>query len=324
MPTTLTNSYPRLLGDVGGTNARFAIQYSPQKELVNHQTYKCANYPGLQEVIECYLYETGGPHPQWGAIGIANPVTSDWISMTNHHWQFSIAQLQNNLGLHRLLMLNDYTALALALPLLSSKDKIQIGGGSPRDFSAIGLLGPGTGLGVSGLVPLGKDYAPLQGEGGHVTLAAFDERETALVAHLQKHYGHISAERILSGPGLVDLYQGCAKLRGVNAQPLTPAEISERAITASCPLCVEALEIFCAMLGTVAANLALILGALGGVYIGGGIVPKLGNFFARSPFRARFEDKGRFSEYLSQIPTYVINAEYPSLLGAAAKLDKSV
>jgi glucokinase len=321
MSSAFPDTYPRLVGDIGGTNARLALIPAPDHAPEQIRSLPCADFPGPREAIEHYLALSGQPRPRWCAFGIANPVDGDAVRMTNHHWAFSIRELQTALGLERLLVLNDFTALALAVPALAGEDVEQVGGGEPLARRAIGLLGAGTGLGVSGLLPCGGDYLPLEGEGGHVTLAAANDHEAALIAWLATRYPHVSAERLLSGPGLVSLYEAHAAVAGAPAEALGAADISARALAGTCPLCVNTLETFCAMLGTVAADLALVLGARGGIYIGGGIVPRLGAFFARSPFRARFEQKGRFSGYLARIPTFVIRAPTPALTGAARALD---
>ena len=321
MSTAATDSFPRLLGDIGGTNARFALQRGPGDTLAQQRTLACAEFPTLKDAVEHYLVEARAARPRWGAIGMASPVTSDWVSMTNHHWSFSIQQLQHELGMSRLLVLNDFTALALALPALPPSDVVKIGAGAPRPRAPIGLLGPGTGLGMSGLVPAGDGYIPLQGEGGHVTLAAFDDDEATILARLRQRHGHVSAERVLTGPGMLALYQVCAERQNKSTESLTATDVSARGLAGTDPVCVEVLNVFCIMLGTVASDLALTLGTHGGVYIGGGIVPKLGDFFARSSFRRRFETKGRYSDYLAGIPTYVIHAAYPGLLGAARALE---
>ncbi|MBD5802305.1 Glucokinase [Azoarcus sp. Aa7] len=317
------DTFPRLVGDIGGTNARFAFIAGPGEEINAMRTLPCSDFPGPAEAIEHFLAQGGLPRPRWCAFGIANPINGDFVRMTNHDWAFSIRELQERVGLARLDVLNDFTALAMALPALTAGDVVQVGGGAPVARRAIGLLGAGTGLGISGLVPNGNDYAPLEGEGGHVTLAASNPHEAGLIAWLSTRYPHVSAERVLSGPGLVALYEAHAAVAGIDAEPLTAAQISSRALDGTSSLCVETLQTFCAFLGTVAADLALILGARGGMYVGGGIVPKLGEFFTHSPFRQRFEDKGRFSEYLAQIPTYVIHAPYPGLIGAARALERA-
>lgn len=322
MDSPAPETFPRLIGDIGGTNARFALLAGPGRPPEDVRVLSCRDFPGPLGAIEHYLAASPLPRPRWAALGIANPIDGDAVRMTNHHWAFSTRALQAALGVERLLVLNDFTALALALPALGAADLVQVGGGSPAPRRAIGLVGAGTGLGISGLVPCGEDYAVLESEGGHATLAASDAREAALIAWLAERFAHVSAERVLSGPGLVALYQAHAALAGQPAAALSASDISERGLTGACPLCADTLGSFCALLGTVASDLALTLGARSGIYIGGGIVPRLGEFFALSPFRARFERKGRFSDYLARIPTYVIHAAYPALLGAARALER--
>lgn len=321
MSTGRAEHYPRLVGDIGGTNARFAIVAAPGGQPTHVRTLPCADYDGPQEAIRDYLALEGLAVPPLAAIGIATPITGDQVSMTNHHWAFSVESLRAGLGLKRLLVVNDFTALALSVQQLQHHEREQIGGGNALPGHAIGLLGAGTGLGISGLIPCGADHVPLAGEGGHVTLPATDAREAQIIALLAERYGHVSAERVLSGPGLVALHDAIRTLAGEPALELGSAEISARGLAASCTICLETLHTFCAMLGTVAGDLALTLGARSGVYIGGGVVPRLGAFFAASDFRRRFEAKGRFAAYLADIPTYVINAPYPALLGAARALE---
>jgi glucokinase len=314
----------RLLADVGGTNARFAWQPvagAPMEHLI---TLPTADHATLQAAMEQYLHRIGKPCPQQCAVAIANPVVGDEVRMTNHHWSFSINSLRQAMGMQRLEVLNDFTALALALPGLPPDQRRQVGGGIVMDNAAIALLGPGTGLGVSGLLPDGHGgWAPLKGEGGHVSLSAHTSREHLVVQALERRFGHASAERAVSGMGLVDVYLA---LCGADGQaPLadpTAARISEAALSGQDARCAEALSMMCAFLGSVAGNLALTLGAKGGVYIGGGIVPRLGAWFDASPFRQRFEAKGRFRAYLAEIPVWVITAQQsPALLGAARALD---
>ncbi|MCM5679046.1 glucokinase [Schlegelella sp. S2-27] len=317
------HTYPRLVGDIGGTNARFAWIDRPGAPVDDAATYPAAGTPTLIEAMKRYLADQRKPPPRWCAIGIANPVVGDRVQMTNHHWSFSISQVKRELGAQRFLVINDFTALALSLPLLGPDELHQIGTGQPVAHAPCGLVGPGTGLGVSGLLPAlaGRDLIPINGEGGHVSLPAANDREAAVIAELRGHFGHVSAERAVSGPGLVNLYLSLCVLDRVEPRTLDAAAIAHDAVEATDPQCVEALTLFCAFLGCVAGNLALTLGARGGVYIGGGIVPKLGDWFERSPFRERFESKGRFGNYLRPIPTYVVRAAAPALLGAAHALD---
>ncbi len=317
---------PRLLADVGGTHARFAWQAAAGAPIEDPITLPCAEYQTLEAAIRAYLDRIERPGPRVGAIAIANPVHGDRIQMTNHHWSFSISALRQALGFARLELLNDFTALALALPDLPSEQLFQVGGGCALPGSAIGLLGPGTGLGVSGLLPDGcGGWIPLQGEGGHVSLAPVTPREQLVVDYLIQRYGHASAERAVSGMGLVDILRALCLADGVlPPEGWGPAQVSAAALSGQDARCSEALAMLCALLGSVAGNLALTLGAKGGVYIGGGIVPRLGEWFARSPFRARFEAKGRFQSYLAEIPVWVINAsQSPALAGVAKALDQA-
>jgi glucokinase len=305
-----------LVGDIGATNARFGL-ISPQRALLHSRTLLCTDYPTIADALTFYLGERGDlPMPRRGAIAIASAIAGDRITMTNHPWSFSRAALCAHFGFERLEIINDFTAVALALPYLCEADRFAIGGGSPVAGTPLGVLGAGSGLGVSGLIPAGTRWIALTGEGGHATMAPADERESAIIAQLRRHFDHVSAERLLSGPGLVNIYTSLAALGGIAARAYSAAEITE----AADPLCREATNLFCAMLGTVAGNLALTLGARGGVYIAGGIVPRLGHSVAASPFRERFEAKGRMRPYLAAIPTYVITHPAPAFIGCAAWL----
>ena len=317
--------FPRLIGDVGGTNARFALQAAQGEAASQVVTYAVAEYPTFDAAILHYLSRLSGPRPRQGAIGIANPIVGDHVKMTNAPWAFSIEGVRRAIGFDRFLVVNDFTALALSLPGLSPEDVRQIGGGKPDPTAAVGLIGPGTGLGVSGLLRVdgGRRSIPLEGEGGHVSLAPATVREDQVVAVLRERFGHASAERAISGPGLVNLYEALCTLDGVAPRPLDPAAVSTEALDGRDARCVEAVEMFLGLLGGVAGNLALTLGARGGMYIGGGIVPRLGDWIDRSSFRERFVAKGRFRAYLEQMPTFLVDAKTsPALIGAARALDE--
>ena len=314
----------RLLADIGGTHARFAWQVGAGAPIEHVRVLRVAEHPSLQHAMRSYLAEFGTLRPGAAAIAMANPVTGDAVQMTNHHWSFSQAALQAEFGLDTLRVLNDFTALALALPHLGADELRQVGGGVAQPDAAIGLLGAGTGLGVSGLLPDGRGgWVPLQGEGGHVTLPAATPRERLVMDGFHRRHGHASAERMLSGPGLFDTFVLLCEADGASAQGLaSAADVSEAGRAGRHAQAEEALRMFCSVLGAVASNLALTLGALGGVYIGGGIVPRLGPWFDTSPFRERFEAKGRFRTYLAGIPVWVITSTHsPALLGASHALD---
>jgi glucokinase len=316
--------YPRWLGDIGGTNARFGWQTSEDSAISHVQVLPCAEYVSILDAAQSYLRSQGFPTPPCAAFGIANPVTGDNVAMTNHHWKFSVSALRESLGLARFLLLNDFTALALSLTQLPESQKHAVGGGQAALDAAIGLIGPGTGLGVSGLLPLGyqNKWIPIAGEGGHVSLGATTALEFSVIAQLQKRYGHVSAERIVSGAGLVDLYHALCDLKSSEGREITtPADVMARAQDLPLSAANQALDMFCGFLGSVAGDLALTLGARGGIYIGGGIVPRMGARFDASPFRAHFENKGRFKSYLQAIPTWVIQSQVsPALQGASQAL----
>ena len=315
---------PRLLADIGGTNARFSLSHG--NEFSDDRVLACADYPDLVAAVEHYLQLVGATtperRPQQAAMAIAGPITGDLIRMTNHAWQFSAAAVRRELRFGRLSFFNDFTALAMALRYLPANELETIGRGRAVANAPIALIGPGTGLGVSGLIPgPGSDatlqWIPLQGEGGHVTLPVTNEREIAVFNRLRLRFSHVSAERAVTGPGLVNLYDALCEIEGVIADVLTPAEVTSRAAQGSCRFCLEAVYMFCGMLGTIAGNLVLTLGAVGGVYIGGGVVPNLGRLFAASHFRDRFEDKGRYGEYLAAVPVFLIHTPLPAFVGLA-------
>ena len=315
----------RLLADIGGTNIRLAWQNEPGGPLHDTRVLPCAQFPTVDAALSAYLSEVGVPAPREAAFGIANPVTGDAIRMTNHSWSFSQRAVRKAFGFERLVVINDFTALALALPLLTPDLLRPVGGGEAVPGASIALLGPGTGLGVSGLVfpPGSSGGVPLSGEGGPVSLAAQTQKEFDVLTILQERYGHVSAERAVSGAGLVDLYNAVRRLAKRGGKEISSAaQVTELALQANDALALEALDLFCGFLGSVAGNLALTLGSRGGVYLGGGMVPRLGAWFEQSSFRARFEAKGRFQPYLASIPCWVIDpSATPALHGAARALD---
>lgn len=312
---------PSLLGDIGGTNARFALVMGNGSPITHEVTLPTGQFPDLAAAASAYLQQVGQTAVRQACIAIANPIDGDVLKMTNNHWKFSIEATRQALGLDSLLMLNDWEAMAMAAPALNGRDLEQIGSGEPVHGAPKGLIGPGTGLGVSSLVRSRRgDWVPIAGEGGHVSLSPTSEREADILRVLWQTYPHVSAERVISGMGLENLYRAICKLNSTEPEALVAAQVSERGLAASDVACEEALACMCSMLGNAAANLALTLGARGGIYIGGGVIGRLGDYFARSGFRAAFEAKGRFARYMQRIPTYVIRAEQPALIGCAMAL----
>jgi glucokinase len=317
---------PRMIADIGGTYARFALETAPGR-FERTASLRCAEHADFHAAVSAYLATLPADATrilEHAAIAIANPVEGDQVRMTNYHWRFSIEQMRERLGLQTLVVVNDFTALAMALPRLTPGQRRQVGGGEARERSVMGVIGAGTGLGVSGLIPAYDGWVALGTEGGHTSFAPRDEREVAILQYAQREYGHVSFERLLSGPGIELIHRALLDRAGQPPAALAAPEITRRALAGSDPLCNEALDTFCAVLGTTAGNLAVTLGAFGGVYIGGGIVPRLGAYFDRSPFRARFEDKGRFAEYVGTIPSFVITAEQATFVGVSAILNEQL
>lgn len=311
-----------LIADIGGTHVRFARTGADGRPR-DVAVLTCGEHLDLLSAARTYLNDIPAEtRPTRGAFAIACPVKGDRVRMTNLGWAFSIDELRRQLGFDSLDIINDFAAMAYATPQLSSDDLRQVGGGAAQVGAPVGIVGPGTGLGVSVLIPADGGGIALETEGGHVTLAATDEHEARVINALRQRFGHVSAERALSGPGLVNLYEALAALDGVAAEPLKPEQVSAQGLDSPASLCGQAVEMFCALLGTVAADLALSLGAHGGLYIAGGIVAKFGDAFERSGFRQRFEAKGRFSTYLADIPTYVVTHPHPALLGLSDVLNR--
>jgi glucokinase len=316
---------PRLLADIGATHARFALEIAPGV-MRNVAVLLCDDYPGIVPLLNAYLAQTqaqsSGARITHAAFALANPISGDFIRMTNRDWQFSTEEVRRTLGLTTLLIVNDFTALAMALPGFKPEDLLQIGGGKPVPNAVAGVLGPGTGLGVSGVIPTMDGFVTLGSEGGHVNFAPADEREFAILQYAWREWQHVSNERLISGPGMEIIYRALALRNGVEAPPRDAAAIMAGALDQNDPLCLETLECFAGMLGGAAANLAVTLGAFGGIFIGGGIVPRMAEWFKTSSFRTRFEAKGRFSSYLAQIPTYVIMMPTPALYGVSSILSE--
>ncbi len=277
---------PRLLADIGGSYARFALE-TGKGEFQHLACFPCADYPDFLSTVSAYLQSVAPAQVEHAAVASANPVDGDQVSMTNDHWQFSIEQRRVQLGFVTLLIVNDFTALAMAVPRLGARDMRQIGGGDASKQSLIGLLGSGSGLGVSGLIPYGEGWVSLGSEGGHASFSPRNEQEIAVLRLVWKSVDHVSFERLLSGSGLELMYRALADYAGAVSENLSAPEITRRALDRSDPVCVNTLDVFCSLLGTAAANLAVTLGALDGIYIGGGIVPRLGRYFDESPRRAR-------------------------------------
>jgi len=309
-----------LLADIGGTNARFAVLDGTLSEVLH---LAVADYPTAYDAVAAALARFGCARPPAGAVlAFAGPVEAGRAVMTNAGWDTTATALAERFAFEKVRLLNDYAALALGLAHLEEADRRRIGPARPTARGPLAVLGPGSGLGVAAVVPADPPdvpcSVPLISEGGHATMPAADTLEAELLAVLREEFGHVSAERALSGPGLANIHRALGRLHGRTAEPLGPDEISRRGVAGSDDLCRLATERFCLFLGTFAGNVALNYGAQGGVFLAGGILPRFADFLAASGFRARFEDKGRFRGYLQAIPTWLIVRPDAAFLGLAA------
>jgi glucokinase len=303
-----------LLGDVGATNARFAVIFDEMLGPI--EWIDVADHPTFDGALKHFLQSRGRDHRVAHALlAIAGPVKDDRCEFTNCPWTVDSRDLRDRFGFQSVQLVNDFEATALSLPHLAKQDLRSLGEGRGVPGASMVVLGPGSGLGVAGLVQNGAGHVVVPTEGGHATMAAESLREDEILNVLRQRYGHVSAERILSGPGIENLYQIVAALDGTAAPPRDAAQITVAALEGACPISREALNMFCAMLGGFAGNLALTYGARGGVYIAGGIAPRILDFLANSEFRLRFEKKGRLAAYLEEIPTQVIVHPAATFLG---------
>ncbi len=299
-----------LLGDIGATNARFALLSNGNLNAISN--FEVAKFGQFTDVLAIFIKEhCRRTQIHRALLAIAGPVKGERVLLTNSSWVIDARELQTGFGL-RVRIVNDFEAVALSLPSLKSTDLAGIGGGRPEAGAPMAVLGPGSGLGVACLVDRSVVIAS---EGGHATLAPTCEQENRIVAHLRKRFGHVSAERAISGSGLENIYQAIAALEGLKIPPRNAAEITKNALSGECQLARRSLYAFCAFLGSFAGNVALTFGARGGLYIAGGISPRILDFLIRSEFRKRFEAKGRFRNYLEAIPSYVITHPAAALIG---------
>ncbi|GII03682.1 glucokinase [Planobispora takensis] len=307
---------PWLVADVGGTNARFGLVTEPGGSPGAVAVLAGKDHDGLPEAVAAYLADhAGGVRPGAACVAIAGPIDGDRYRLTNAGWSGSV----RDLGIEHVELLNDFEALAASLPHLAGDDLVSLGGPEPG-YGVKAVLGPGTGMGVAGLVPAAEGWVPIPCEGGHVTAPVLDERDHQVVRALRAEgMDHVVAEHLLSGPGLSRLHRALALVNGVDAPQLPPADIVARMDDS---LCAETVEVFCGMLGTFAGNVALTLGARGGVYLGGGVLPRIVERVRTSDFRRRFEATPTLGDYLAGIATTLIVAPQPALTGAAAWLNQ--
>lgn len=317
-------NFPRLVSDIGGTNARFAVETSPYN-FSDIQVLQCRDYATLADAIKTYLQKSGHPEIKHAALAVPSPIVDDMLFMVNSPWHLSsMKQTQIDSNLDSLIFLNDFHALALSIPHIPKDKLVKIGGEEADPKKPICIIGPGTGLGMATLFkhPATEEYFAIPAEGGRSSLVTVSDEEFELWRHIHRRFQHVSAERILSGPGLQVMYEAICEIKGVPIDKIpSPSEITQKGVSNECFICKQVVDNFCRVLATTASNLACMTNAFGGVYIGGGIVPKILDYFIKSDFRCRFEDKGRYRSYLAKMPIYVIVHDYPAMLGSSYALD---
>lgn len=314
-----------LVGDIGGTNARLALVREGEVRPEAIEVLPCGDYDNLDGAITAYLAKVGVASVTDACLAVASPVPAAndplaQVRMTNNHWRFGVQAIRETFGLRSFKVINDFTAMALGVPHVPQNHLIQVCGGTGDPTRPRLVIGPGTGLGVSGLIPIREGWVPLMTEGGHVDFSPTDETDIAVLRILKARFGRVSVERILCGQGLLNLYQAHAEIQGVAAPLDEPQKITTAAAEQGDPLARQALRHFCEILGRVSGDAALTLGSLGGVYICGGIVPRFTEFFLESPFQTGFEDKGRMRPLMESTPVYIVTEQYTGLLGAGEAL----
>ncbi len=314
-----------LVADIGGTNARFAIHDLNSDNIKSIIVLSVEKYPyfltALKDVID-QIKQKGGrePLPRAACLAVACPVDGEIIRFSNSHWSFSKTELSQQLNNIKVDIINDFTAIAYSISSLQSDEWYQLGSGTPQADKPVAILGPGTGLGMCTLVPVEQGFVVLDGEGGNTHFAPATSQEIAILNELKTRFELVSIEHLLSGAGIVNIYQTLCKFQSTKFRYHTAAEISAAAVEGSDGLAIEALLVFCNILGATAGNLAMIMGARGGVYIAGGITPRIINFIDNSECRLRFEDKGQFQSYVKGIPLRVLLKDQPGLHGAVQKI----
>lgn len=312
-----------LVADIGGTNIRLGIADMQTLSISNILTYQCKDFDNVDGAITQYKQDSKQTF-EYACLDVACPVVADEVNLTNNHWCFSQAAISKQFGLKKLIVINDFTAIAMSVPNIAKDKLVQIGGKKSIPNAPIAIFGAGTGLGVANLIYAENKWIPIGGEGGHTDFSPIDDDEIGILKQLQKKYARVSAEQVLSGLGLVQIYQSLCAMNGQVAKDYEPADITKHALENTDELAVKTLDVFCRILGSFGGNLALTLMTYGGVFIAGGVVPRFIEYIKTSEFRARFDAKGRFGKIIETIPVYVVTEEQPGLIGCAAYLQQEI
>lgn len=321
-----TNDFlPYMVADIGGTNARFGLVTSvnlKKQEFIieNQQTFASCDFESIEQAVTCYQQTLSDKSVNSACLAVAGPVSGEQIKLTNLNWNFNITNTQRDLGFKELYVINDFAAYAYAIQYLEQQNLRTINQGVAVKNAPIAVVGPGTGFGVAALLWQNNRAQVLASEGGHMSLAANTALQAAIKEQLSRKFSLVSIERVFSGPGLRHLYRALAAVEGTTALKLSTSEISQHALAGTDPMCQRTLALFCSWLGSVTGDLALTLGAKGGVFLSGGILPKIADFLVESDFQRAFKSKDQMSHYLQDIPVQLVTKGNSALLGAAAWL----
>ncbi|MBU2886130.1 glucokinase [Gilvimarinus agarilyticus] len=317
-----------LVADIGGTNGRFGLVNACNHEkgyLAERQiSLPSGEYATLADMIRDYIKQADVAMPKFACLAIAGPIQDGHVKVTNLNWEFSISQLRDELNMQALDVINDYSALAYAAPHLQPEDIKTLYNTAANPYGPIGVMGPGTGFGAALLAPISSGWKIIATEGGHCSFAPTNATEISILQELRKEFEHVSIEHLLSGQGLVHIYRSLASIEGISASDLSPADISGQGMSQTDPLCERALQIFCNVLGSVAGDKALSWGAMGGIYLGGGIVPKIADYLPHTDFIQRYHNKGVMRDYVESIPVHMVINDKAALIGSAAWLVDTV
>ena len=315
--------FPYIVADVGGTNVCFGLVTGRKKATADYEicqlwSQATEEFDSFENCLDAYIATLNCQRPTNACIAIAGPITADHVQMTNLNWGFSIPGLRRQFGIDRLEVLNDFGALAYSTLHVRTSDLCVIHAGTPIADAPRAVIGPGTGLGVAALVSTAGGWRPVTGEGGHMAFAPPKGKTAKILELVHRDMDHVYVETLLSGPGMARLHQARAIVEGKAVSPLSPEEITAHAVAGTDSACRETLDLFCHLLGRTAGDITLIYGARGGVYLGGGILPRIEDILQESTFMDGFQSKGLMSDYLANVPVYLMTGNHPALLGAAA------
>ena len=319
--------YPYIVADIGGTNARFALVTGKSQNnfLIDHiHVLNAREFPSCAAALHAFLEKVGNVQAKAACLAIAGPVVSDVVRMTNLSWEFSCVAMAKEFGFQHFVAMNDFAAVAAACSQLTEEHLVTIKTGTEEKMATKAVFGPGTGLGVAGLVNYQGQWLPVPCEGGHVNIAPATPFEADVIKAAINQHGHVSAETFISGPGLVNLYKAICAVRGQQPDQISPADITSAALKNSDAAMTETLSTFCSLIGSFAGNLALTYGAKGGIYMAGGILPRFTDFLIASDFTRRFSNKGVMSHYVETIPAHLIVHPETAFVGAAAWLEQQI